>query len=714
LHPAKIICIAKNLSVCGKNVEGFVYLSYCPEQAFSVLARWTIRIVSRKKSKESEGIVMNEIAFDNVPQLTESLFDRFGRYFDLRKHNADQDDLLGLLARHYPEYSHLELNQAIEKVIVARNLELIYWPDFLCLLARFLRGRWYKVTHNPGFSGGVSGLFLMTDGTVLVQEYRGSRWKKLTPDITGSYINGSWSDIAPMNTARLYYASAVLADGRLLICGGEYEGTGGAVESNKCEIYDPVSDTWSDITPPAGWTRIGDAACALLPDGRFLLGNLDDTRTAIFDPATDSFTAGPTKRDDSSEESWVLLPDNTVVTIHTDASRTTEKYIVATNSWVDAGNTPFVLPEASSKEIGAGVLLPNGRAFFIGATNQTALYTMPTISTDPGSWTAGPIFPNDPNGMMVGAKDAPACLLTNGRVLCAVGPVNGVSNNFLSPTYFYEYTGSTLVRVDDPPTASGKIPYNGRLLLLPNGQVLFANDSQEMYVYSYFSCINNSWRPAINHVSSTLYPIFSYTLTGTQLNGLSQAVGYGDDFTAATNYPLVRLKKVGENKVYYARTFNHSTMGVATGSVEHSTTFKLPHSIVYGDYDLTVVANGIPSFSKRVRVRPLIIGPDYTEFNRLFGSLADGPLWVWGPHGPIPVDPWGPQYYERAKELREQMMNAYNGLKQLGLEVFNERLELAAKQAGDLVFDEISEEEEEQSSKGKPRKRKHHRHDAAH
>jgi hypothetical protein len=643
-------------------------------------------------------LIMNILANFEAESAVDILAERFGRYFDPTKHRQHLGDVVDILAKHYVDYSRQELHDALDKALLGRDMRAFIWPDLLEIISGLLRGRWHKVGNGPGFSGGVSGMFLMTDGTVLVQEYRGTRWKKLTPDAHGSYVNGSWSDIAPMHTARLYYASAVLKDGRLLICGGEYEGSGGAVESNKCEIYDPVTDSWKTLTPPSGWTRIGDAACALLPDGRFLLGNLDDTRTAIFDPATDSFSAGPTKRDDSSEESWVLMPDGTVVTIHTDATRTTEKYVVATNSWVDAGTTPFVLPEISSKEIGAGILRPNGQAFFIGATNQTALYTMPANASDPGTWSSGPSFPNDPNGSMVGAKDAPACLLTNGRVLCAVGPVDGVSGDFLSPTYFYEFNGTSLNRVADPPIANGKVPYNGRMLLLPNGQVLFGNDSLDLYVYAYLSFINGSWRPTISHVPASLNSFFSYTLTGTQLNGLSQAVGYGDDFTAATNYPLVRLRQVDGSAIYYARTFNHSTMGVATGTVEHSTNFRFSFAIPTGEYDLSVVANGIPSMPVRVTVHhfPFHIW-DYEEFNRLFGRLADGPLWVWGPNGPIPVDPWGPKYHDKAAALRKELVDAFTGLKRLGLEVHKQRLAFAEGQAGELV---IEDEEAEEFERG--------------
>ena len=56
---------------------------------------------------------------------------------------------------------------------------------------------------------------LLTDGTVMVQNNQTSDWWKLTPDSSGSYVNGTWKQIASMpdGYAPLYYASAVLADG---------------------------------------------------------------------------------------------------------------------------------------------------------------------------------------------------------------------------------------------------------------------------------------------------------------------------------------------------------------------------------------------------------------------------------------------------------------------------------------------------------------------
>ena len=49
-------------------------------------------------------------------------------------------------------------------------------------------------------------------------------WWKLTPDEFGSYVNGTWTQLAslPDGYSPLYYASAVLPDGRVIIEGGEY------------------------------------------------------------------------------------------------------------------------------------------------------------------------------------------------------------------------------------------------------------------------------------------------------------------------------------------------------------------------------------------------------------------------------------------------------------------------------------------------------------
>ena len=95
----------------------------------------------------------------------------------------------------------------------------------------------------------------------------------------------------------------------------------------------------------------------------------------------------------------------------------------------------------------------------------------------------------------------------------------------------------------------------------------------------------------------------TYSISGTQFNGLSQANAFGDEYQTATNYPLVRITNNATTHVFYARTHDHSTMGVATGSAVVSTHFDVPASMETGASQLEVVANGIPSAPVNITVQ---------------------------------------------------------------------------------------------------------------
>ena len=130
------------------------------------------------------------------------------------------------------------------------------------------------------------------------------------------------------------------------------------------------------------------------------------------------------------------------------------------------------------------------------------------------------------------------------------------------------------------------------MLALPSGQVLAANGGGQLYVYTPSGSPQAAWKPTITQRCPQTGA--TYTLTGTQLNGLSAGASYGDDAEMDTNYPIIELKN-GTGQVYFARTFNWSSTGVATGNTPVSTDFSLPASMPYGTYSLTVVANGIAS-----------------------------------------------------------------------------------------------------------------------
>jgi hypothetical protein len=95
---------------------------------------------------------------------------------------------------------------------------------------------------------------------------------------------------------------------------------------------------------------------------------------------------------------------------------------------------------------------------------------------------------------------------------------------------------------------------------------------------------------------------YNNVISGTQFNGLSQGAAYGDDAQMATNYPLLRITNNATGHVRYIKTHDHSTMGVATGSMPVSTQADLSTLIETGTSTLQVVANGIASNGVTVQV----------------------------------------------------------------------------------------------------------------
>jgi hypothetical protein len=441
--------------------------------------------------------------------------------------------------------------------------------------------------------------FLLTDGSVVFQNRDFADWSKLTPDQSGSYLNGTWSQIAslPAGYAPDAYASAVLADGRLVVTGGEYN-FGTFVLTNLGAIYDPVANTWTSLTPPNGWGYIGDSPSVVLPDGQYLVGRKLDMLMAALDPTTLQWTAMAStgKSDFNAEEGWTLLPDGSVLTVDVLDAPNSERYIPSLQEWVTAGSTIVDLHSPSTSgclaygggcyfppgEVGPAILRPDGTVFATGSKStagpgHTAIYTPPTVLTDPGSWTVGPDFPNGDN-----AGDSFAVLLPNGHVL-----VEGNSGAL------YEFDGANLTL--GPLVAAGS-----SLLVLPTGEVIVGSPTVQIYTPS--GQPSASWAPTVTAVPASVTRGSTYAISGTQFNGLSQAAAYGDEEETATNYPLVRITNQATSHVFYARTHNHSTMAVATGSAIVSTNFDVPAGMETGASSLEVVANGIASASVSITV----------------------------------------------------------------------------------------------------------------
>jgi Kelch motif. len=474
--------------------------------------------------------------------------------------------------------------------------------------------------------GGNAGpAFLLTDGSILLNEcasgYGTRRWWKLAPDGGGNYVGGIWLRVTDSLNARKYFASAVLADGRFVVAGGEYSDTSGSNkqdESSKCEIYDPVANTWTQIATPGNLAQLGDAACCMLADGRLLIADINSTQTFTLNPSNLLWSLAAingAKTMNPQEESWVLMADGTVITPECANPPNAEKYDPASDKWVSASALVANIVENASSEIGPGVLLPDGRAFFVGSNGgNTALYTSGGTPTSQGTWAAGPTIPLPPGSRQaLGSKDGPGSLEPGGKFLFPAAPVDGQRNNYNSPCSFFECDGKNIARVSDPPNSNCPT-YVGRLLVLPTGEILWTReDDSGIYLFQSTDAPQDAWRPVITAAPASITPGTTVNISGTQFNGISQASAYGDDHTPATNYPIVRIRNRKNGRVRYCRTANHSittqngtqpSMGVATENTLITTQLVIPGDIELGPSELFVVANGIPSAPVAVNIIP--------------------------------------------------------------------------------------------------------------
>ncbi len=470
---------------------------------------------------------------------------------------------------------------------------------------------------------------LLTDGSVMMQSVNDAGvFYSLKPDATGSYVNGTWHQLASPPPGYAPYAGSevVLADGRVLFVGGEYNQNQYQLPfapsglTNMSAVYDPVTDSWAMIAPPVGVAYIGDVPSVVLPDGSYVFGDKLGRAMWRLDPASLTWTSVPAtgKADDFAEEGWTLLPNGDLFTVDVGTPPHAEHYDTAAAQWYSDGSTPAGLTSPSGTpggltygpapaqvvggisygpgpagtyfppgEVGPALLLPNGKVFATGAASggavaHTVIYTPGPTHADPGSFAKGPDFANGDD-----AGDASAALLPSGHVLIAA--LSG---------RFYEFDGANL-------SVTGVLTDNGGntvyfVLPLPNGQALVIGGVTQ--VYSGDGSPDPSWAPTITAAPSVVARGSTYSLSGTQFNGLSQAAAVGDELNAATNYPLVRITNMATGHVAYARTHDHSTMGVATGSTVVSTQFTVSPDTETGASSLTVVANGIASVPTTVTV----------------------------------------------------------------------------------------------------------------
>lgn len=479
---------------------------------------------------------------------------------------------------------------------------------------------WQLMSKPSGLNGNLEHMYLMTNGKVLVQS-RGNggfeKWWLLTPDLKGSYLNGTWAPAAqpPAGYNPQNVNGAVLHSGNFIIVGGEQNtNAAGAMEenSNQSYIYDVKSDSWSSVPPPlngAGlWAGIGATPFVALANGLVMVGENGGSTSKglsamLYNEVNGTWTlTGTNKLTNNQEGGYTLLQNDKVLNISTEGEtpKTAEIYDPTTGLWSKTSDMPAQLAKG---EIGPAVTLPNGKVLAMGATGSNFLY-------DPNSntWSSAPDFPKLKNGLQPVAADNPAAVLPNGNVLVQTTAfVSSTQNSYwMSPATWYEYDLAANKWISLPndlisPDSSG-IANGTNMLVLPTGQVLVTSEYGQIELYTSRGVADSAWLPKIDSVSvKELSPKTIYTLTGKQLSGLTQGTFWGDEQQNTSNYGLLQIVNNSTKHVFYARVTGYSNTSIRPNSPS-SFSFTFDEKVENGPSSIRVIASGVSSAPIEVNI----------------------------------------------------------------------------------------------------------------
>lgn len=266
---------------------------------------------------------------------------------------------------------------------------------------------------------------VLPDGRVLMAGgYGASSSLSLASAETFDPQAGTWTTVGAMSQARASYAWTILPDGRVMVAGGSLN-SGGSAATATTEIFNPKTNQWA--AGPAMSAARYNPAFATLPDGRFLVvGGANGTTflssAEIYNPQTNAWTSAGSL---AAPRAYIgnaasVLDTGRVVVGHGGASSgvatdNTDIYDPATNTW-SAGSTSTMAAWQGSQ-----ILLPSGRALWIGGlAGSTPTPATETRDETTGNWERS-------TSLKTARRLAAVHLLGDGKVLAAGGITAGGS-----------------------------------------------------------------------------------------------------------------------------------------------------------------------------------------------------------------------------------------------------------------------------------------------
>ena len=367
---------------------------------------------------------------------------------------------------------------------------------------------------------------VLADGRVLVA---GGQDATGTPIASAEIYNpatGTWSQTGSLPLPITQATATLLANGNVLVAGGLTGGAGALVPTGASETYNPASGTWSATNLPLiNATYAGRAA--LLASGRVLyaggftstsLGALATTAAQLYDPLTGTWSQtgalplGVANFQMSALVTGTVLAAGGDTAVAGGVAPTAEVYQPSTGTWTAVPSMPTAVASATSARLQSGsILIAGGRTSPNGQTTNVSQLFNPLL----GNWSV-------PGLMPVASYGATAMLVPNGQVIYAGGLTNTGTPTSISAAF----SASTSSWSSFPDMIVARA--FAVAAVLPNGDALVAGGQTATGVTAESELYAPGVAPAITSVSSVSLEVgrsasFTVTATGSPTPMLSHS-----------------------------------------------------------------------------------------------------------------------------------------------------------------------------------------------